>query len=221
ADDGLYTDVAQVIHGERHIVTDVVAHGSNIFAEPVDTLICDFSGNKEIRLRVLLPVAKAGGLHDSTRNVVEHIDAEIHLHPRESHLFAFLGAAAVFGGIFRLGGIRINTNLVTPFAAEHLEDGDVIDLAGNIPERHLHCAHAAGLASVAAELRDFLEEIVDAQRILAEQSAFEHHGILRAGDVAHFAQAIDALIGVNADERARARPRLDDHRVAHIGNLER
>ena len=72
-------------------------------------------------------------------------------------------------GIQRLGGVGVDADRVAPLAAQHLVDGNVVDLARNIPQRHLHRAHAACLARAAAELGDLLKEIVDAERILAER----------------------------------------------------
>ncbi len=165
-------------------------------------------------------MSQARRLHHRAGNSVEDVDAQIHLHPGQAHRLALFGAAAIFSGVHRLGGVGIDADLVAPFAAEHLVDRNVVDLAGDVPQRHLHCAHSAGLARVAAKLRDLLEQVIDAQRILAEHAALEHHRVLRARDIAHLAQAVDALVGVDADQHARTRPRLHDHRIAHVGDLQ-
>ena len=59
-------------------------------------------------------------------------------------------------------GVGIDADRVAPLAAQHLVDGNVVDLAGDVPQRHLHRAHSAGLARVAAKLRDLLEQVIDA-----------------------------------------------------------
>ena len=105
ANDRFDADVAQVVHGKRHVVADVFAHGSDVLAEPVDAFVIHF------------PVAMNGcgwlrsshlscpdGCITDAGNSIEHVDAEVHFHPRQAHFFAFFGAAAI---ILRGPSIRL------------------------------------------------------------------------------------------------------------------
>jgi len=74
------------------------------------------------------------------------------------HLFALFGAASIFLEVHRLRCICIDADFIAPFSAEHLIYRDVVDLAGDVPKRHLHRANSACLASAAAKLRYFLEQ---------------------------------------------------------------
>src|SRR5260370_10514062 len=173
-----------------------------------------------MRLVAQFPLIHTGRLHHCAGNAIEDVDTQVHFHPGKAHLLALFGASAIFLGVHRLLCVGVDADGVAPFAAKHLVDGYVVYLASDVPERHLYCADAAGLAPAAAELRDLLKQVVDAQRILADDATLEHHGILRAGDVAHFAQTIDAVVGVDADEHTWTWSGLDNHRVAHIGDLQ-
>jgi hypothetical protein len=77
------------------------------------------------------------------------------------------------------------------------------------------------LPGVAAKLGNLLKKKVDVQRILADNAALQHHCVLRTCDIAHLAQAVDPLVGIDPDQDAGARARLDHHRIAHVGNLQR
>jgi hypothetical protein len=120
----------------------------------------------------------------------------------------------------RLGGVRVAPDAIAELAAEHLIDRHVVSLTREIPQGHLDAAHAATLARVAAELLDLPEQPVDVARILVQQPALEHQRVLRAGAVADLAEAIDSLVGVDADQRARhRRPRHRRH--PQIRDLQR
>jgi hypothetical protein len=58
-------------------------------------------------------------------------------------------------------------------AAHHGANRRVIDLAGDVPQRHFDGADASGLPRVSAELLDLAENLVELQRILADDAAFQ------------------------------------------------
>src|SRR5262249_61927454 len=84
---------------------------------------------------------------------------------------------------------------------------------------HLDGAHATSLALVAAELLHLAEELVDVAGILLQQAALEHEGIVLAGAVADFAEAVYALVGVDADDRA-VHGRAADGEDTEVGDLQ-
>ncbi|ESX11836.1 hypothetical protein X768_09825 [Mesorhizobium sp. LSJC265A00] len=72
---------------------------------------------------------------------------------------------------------------------------------------------------MAAKLLDAPEQPVDVARVLAQQPALEHQRIGRAGAVAHFAQADNALVGVDLDQR-RGERCADDFGDAQVGDAQ-
>ena len=125
-------------------------------------------------------------------------------------------------GIFRLGGVGVDANLVAEFAAaDHGVHGRVVDLACEVPEGHFNRANSAALPGMSPELFDLAEKFVELQRILADNTALQKKRIRGAGAVAHLAEAVNTLVGINANDRTRTRSRL--HHVSHaqIGNLQR
>ena len=150
----------------------------------------------------------------------KQIGADIYLDPCETAVLALLGDGRKLLWRVCFGRVRVDADLVAPLAAEQLVDGDVVDLSDDVPERHLHRDDTAGLARDAAELRDFLKEEVDVERVLAHDAALENHGVLIVGHIADLAQTVHALIGIDANDRARTWPGFLDHGVAHVGDLQ-
>ena len=109
---------------------------------------------------------------------------------------AHLGAARLVGV-----GVAIDAHLVAELAAQHLVDRHAIGLAGEVPERDLDRRDAAALPAVAAELLDAAEQPVDVAGVFAEQPALQHQRIGGAGAVADLAEADDALVGVDLEQR--------------------
>src|SRR5205823_11071439 len=72
----------------------------------------------------------------------------------------------------------------------------------------------------AAELRNFLEEIVDVERVLAHDAALENHGVLIVGHIADLPETVHSLIGIDANDRARAWTGFLNHGVAHVSDLQ-
>ena len=145
---------------------------------------------------------------------------EVHLEEGEPEIHALLEPLAGLGAARLLRvGVAIDAHLVAELAAEHLVDRNAIGLAGEVPKRDLDSRDAAALPPMAAELLDAAEQPVDIAGVLAQQPALEHQRIGRAGAVAHFAEADDALVGVDFDQR-RGERRADDLGDAHVGDAK-
>jgi hypothetical protein len=55
---------------------------------------------------------------------------------------------------------------------------------------------------VAAELLDLLPQVIEPERVLAQQAALQKQCVGCAGAVPDFAEAVDSLIGVDPNDRA-------------------
>jgi hypothetical protein len=85
-------------------------------------------------------------------------------------------------------------------------------------QRDLDAGDAAALAAPVAELLDRAEDHVDVAGVLAQQHALELQRVLAVAGIAHLADAVDALVGVDADDGVvvvRA-----DRRRSQVGDLE-
>src|SRR6266576_5770023 len=171
-----------------------------------------------MRKLVGLPLIQVGGVGDCAGSIGNHLDSQIHLEPGEAHDFlAFFHALRVDFWILRFSGVGIDANLVAELAAaDQRVYGSVVDFAGDIPERHFDGADSAALARVSAELLHLAENLVELEGILAQYPALEKQGVSRARAVADFAQPVDSLVGIDANDWARARTRLHHGGYAQV-----
>src|SRR6266496_3026736 len=148
---------------------------------------------------VLFPLRETGWTGDSAWSVRNHFNAEIHLEPGQAHhFFSLLHALRINFGIFRFGGVGIDANFVAKLAAAyHGIRRGVVNFSGDIPECHFNCAHSATLPRMPAELLDLAKKLIELQRVLAYDAAFQEKRVSRASTIAHFAQSINALVGVD------------------------
>ena len=165
------------------------------------------------------PIVVADRHRQRAGHVLQQVDAEVLLqirdaavHPRLQPLALLLRRSALRWCRRRAGRDRGTCRRASASTARP-------SLAGQIHQRHLDAAHAAGLPRVAAELLDLAEDLVDVAGVLAEDAALEHQRVGLAGAVAHFAVADQALVGVDADQRTGHR-RADDDRDAQVGDLQ-
>src|SRR6266849_10169218 len=77
------------------------------------------------------------------------------------------------------------------------------------------------MACVAAELFDLAKNLVELQRVLAQNAALQKQRVSGAGAVPHFSQSIDALISINTNDRTGTGTGLHDRRHAQVRDLER
>src|SRR5579864_3979589 len=176
-----------------------------------------------MRKLVGLPLIQVRSVGDSARSVGDHLDAQIHLEPSETHDFlAFLHALRVDFRIFRLSGVGIDANLVAELAAAYQRvHGSVVNFSRNIPQRHFDSADSAALARVSAELLDLAENFVELQRILAQNPALKKQGISGARAITDLAQTVHSLVGIDANDWTRARTRLHHSGNAQVCDLQR
>src|ERR1039458_9880436 len=120
------------------------------------------------------PGAQAGGASHGAGNIGDHFDSQVHLEPGESHDFlALFLALRVDFGILRFGRVAVNANLIAELSAQHLVNRNAVDLADDVPQRHLHGGYSARLTPVAAELLDLLPQVVQSEGVLSHQAALQ------------------------------------------------
>ena len=136
ADDGVHAQVAEVVHRERNLHADRVAHRRHVFAQLLDSLVRHLHRGERMRQSTPLPGAHPRGTRHGVGDFRHHLDAQVHLQPREAHLF-FAGLQALREdlGVFRFGGVGVDPDLVAEFAAQHLVDRHAVHFAGDVPER--------------------------------------------------------------------------------------
>jgi hypothetical protein len=59
-------------------------------------------------------------------------------------------------------------------------------------------------------LLDLSKNLVELQRVFADNSAFQEKRVGRARAISHLSQSVDPLIGINPNDRTRARSGLRD-----------
>src|SRR5580704_8004120 len=176
-----------------------------------------------MRKLVGLPLIQVGRVGDRAGSVGNHLDAQIHLEPSEAHDFlAFFHALRVNFWVLRLCCVGVDANLVAELAAAYQRIyGSVVDFSGNIPERHFDSTDSAALARVSAKLLDLAENLVELQRILAQNPALEKQGISGARAITDLPQTVHSLVGIDANDWARARARLHHSGYAQVYDLQR
>src|SRR5262249_40482554 len=157
----------------------------------------EFNPREEMLLDAAAADRFADRIGDNARDIFHQVDPEVHLEPGEALLLALLQPLAVNDQIVRLRGIGVAADLVAKLTAERLGNRHAIRFARQVPQRHLNRTDAAGLPAVAAELFDLTENFIDVAGILAQDAALEEQRIGFAGAVAHLAQAVDTLVGVD------------------------
>ena len=120
---------------------DVVGHHG-------DALVGDLDAGEHVLRVERLAIGLAQRPAERAGRVAEQVDPQIHLEPGEALVLAQLQALAVHLRIVRFGGVGVAADLVAELAAEHLVDRHVVGFAGQIPQRHLDAADAAGLPRV-------------------------------------------------------------------------
>ena len=114
--------------------------------------------------------------------------------------------------------VGVEAHLVAIFAAQQLVAGDAINLAHEIPQGNFNAGDAAAFTPPVAEFFEGAEDHINVAGILAEQHALELERIFAVTSVAHLAQAIDALIRVNAEDGVVIV--AGNHGNAHVGDFE-
>lgn len=167
-------------------------------------------------LHILLQLT--GGIGQRPLHVIEQLhDGKVHLHDRVAlFLNALLQNRAHPLAVRLAVGVRVavDPDLIPELAAQQLICRNTIRLAGQIPQRHLNTADAAGLVRVIAELLDAAENLVHIAGVLTQQQTLEHQRVYPAAALAHLAVTLQALVGDELDDgRAEGRLQIADLHV--------
>ncbi len=210
-------DVAEMIGRDGDFVARDVAHGGDVVGQDPDALVRQSDVGEGVHDAAGVQHPARGG--QGARHADQVVDADIHLEHREAArhaLFEFV--AHGFAGGF-IGRVAIHPNGVAVLAARQHIRRHAIRLAGQIHERHLHRAYAAGLARMPAKLLDLAKDPFNVARVLACDPRLQHQGEGLAGPVAHLADAGESLIRVDPDEREAPTPPADRH-GAQVGDAQ-
>jgi len=215
--------LAEMIGAERDLVADRRAHGGRDLGGECHAALADAGAGAaagDIPLTILVILVFGRRADQRARRPVEEARRQVELDEGEAHGPALHHDLdiALRRLVARRRRVAIEADLVAIFAAEQLVAGDAIDLADEIHQRDLDGADAAGLAAVAAIALDRLEEVIDVAGILADQEMLEAKRRVGMGAVTHLAEAVDALVRVDPEDRVVAMP--DNGRDADIGDLE-
>ena len=216
-DAGFDVELPEVIGRQRYLVADDRARLPRILHQTLDADIGELDAGE--RVHDITPLQRARRGRYRAFDAVQQADADVHLQELEAGLHPPFQPLAHRLPVGDRVGIAVNQDLVAEFAAGQLISRDAVSLARQVEERHFDAADAAALPPVIAELLDLAEEPVDIAGVLAQQARFEHERVRRAGAIAHFAIAADALIGIQPQQRRVEGQRLeiDD---AQVGDFQ-
>ncbi len=214
-----HADVSKVIARKRDIVADIPTYGGDERRHQFNTLRRHLNAREHVRRVVAALDGSSGGNAQCAVLRGDQINAQIHLEPGEALLFALFQAFAVDLWVVRFGCVRVAADPIAKLTAQHLIDRRIVGFAGQVPERHFDAADAARLPRLAAKLLEFAEQAIHVARVFAQQAAFEHQGVGLAGAIAHFAQAVNALVGIDADDGVGHRSAFN-RRDPKIGDLQ-
>ena len=216
-DAGGDADVAEVVHREWNLHSDGVPHRRHVFRHLVNAFLSDFRGHEGVRQKRLLLLSQRRGTGHCPGNVFDHVNSQVHLEPRQAHfLLADSHALGIDLRVSRLRRVGVNSNFVAELPAEHLKDRHVVGFAGQVPQRHLDAGDSAALPRRPAKLLDLAEQPVHVARVFVEETALEEERIGGAGAIAHFAQTVNVLVRVQAQDG----PLPLDHRHAQVGDFQ-
>ena len=221
-DDRVHAKVPQMVHRQGNLHADRLARGLHKFAELLDALLGHLLSHEGMRQRSSLPRGEFRGPRQRAGNLGYQVDAHVHLQPGDA-LFLLAGLQTLCEDfrVVRFVGVGVDPDSVPKLAAQHLVDGHVVHFAGDIPESLFHRDHAPRLPPVEPKLFDLVEEIRDVERVLVQQAALQKQRVGGAGAVADFAQSVDALVRVEADDGARAWSGFHHRGHAKIGDPQR
>ncbi len=219
-------EMTGMVDAKLDLVADVLAHHRHELLHQIESLLRDLDAGERVVdlpvvttltgvLRAKLPLSNRSprmrvDQDPFTARARDQLDSEVHLERRVARVHAGLLHAPAEGvRVGRRGGIGVEADPVPVLAAQHLIHGDVVGLAGQVPQGGLHPGDAAALAAVVAELLDDSEDLLDVARVLAKDAALQHQGVLLGAVVAHLAVAPEALVRVDPDDRAPERDTAD------------
>ena len=166
-------------------------------------------------------------LHDAVVEVAKRV---LHVGVERDALLDHEEALGLLHHPFDVGGIVLRpvagalappvavvaAHLVAHLAAEQLVDRHIGGLAGDVPQRVLDGADRGAIGLEAAALADLQHHALDVGRVLADQriAEMQHPGLEVGLGEFHLAQAIDVLVGDDADDGV-----LADDGAAEVDDL--
>ena len=193
---------AEVVRGQGRFPADGVAHGLDVLAQ---ILPRPFS-------------VAAPRLLTAPGAFADQPGAQVHLEEGEAHLLPAFELLGEDLGVLALVGIAVDADLVAVLGADQPPGRHAVDLAGDIVQRHIDRAVAAAHALLVGEVANAVERRFDGERVPAHQVRLEHQRGAFAAGVAHLAEPVDALVGIDADDRVVV-VGGHQHRT-HVGDLE-
>jgi hypothetical protein len=117
------------------------------------------------------------------------------------------------------GRVAVEPDLVALLVADQPPCRHAVNLAGDVMQRHVNSRESAAHAALPGERADRPQDRLDLQRVPAKDVRLQDQGDALDAGVAHLAEAIDALVGVDADDRVVVVG--GDAACAHVGDLQR
>src|ERR1019366_6578678 len=158
-------------------------------------------------------VHRAGLVRDEAR-------ARVHLEEGKARLLAQDQPGGEQLGVLGLRGVAVNAHAVPVLGAEEPVRRNAIDLARDVVQSHVQGAVPAAEPALIGEVADTVQDRRDTERVLPHDVRFEDQRHPLVARVAHFAQAVHALVGIDADDgvvevgRDADRPHVRDSQLA-------
>ncbi|MCX6630550.1 MAG: hypothetical protein NTW28_23290 [Candidatus Solibacter sp.] len=201
ADGGFDGEAAEVVAGERHVRADHTAPHGQELAEVGEALVAQLA----IRPARTFAVADQRGL-------------QVHLKEGEALFLTQRHAPFVRLDVGGAGGIAVDADAVALLFAQQLPQRDTQHLAANIVECDVDGAVTATGAAMSGKRPDATQDLLRAHRVLAEKHALEDQRVVLATGIADFAETVDALVGVDADDGVVVVS--GNRQSTHVGDLE-
>src|SRR5258708_12358382 len=112
ADARLYADVSKMVARERNVIANVLPHSGHKVRYQLGAFGRELDAGKHVLHSIAAADGHAFRTCDGAGNVLQQVDAKVHLEPGESLLFALLKALPVDLRILRLGGVGVAADLV-------------------------------------------------------------------------------------------------------------
>src|ERR1035437_2690832 len=184
ADGVVHVEGAKVVRGQGLVPADGVAHRLDVLAVHLESL---------------------GGGHaagvEPARPVGYHAWPDVHLEKGKPRLLAFHHALGVNLGAGTLRGVAVAANAVAILGTDQPPDRYAIDLACDVVQSDIQGAVTAAEPPLVGEIADAIQNGFDIQRVLAQDVRFENQRHALISCIANLAQTIDALVGVDPDDR--------------------
>ena len=153
----------EVVHRKRYVHSDDIADLRDSFTHQGDPFVRHLHAREHVNGAIALPqCGRARRCGQRSRNAAQHINADVHLEPREPIGNPLSKRSANTCGR-ALAAICIDPHRIAELAAEHRIHRRVVGLAGKVPQCHLDAANTAGLARMKSELPDLAEHLVTFQ----------------------------------------------------------